>query len=79
MLTILDYYQLYNKEGKVEKKCSQNNKCLRTNNDRYPQPPHSQKIISGGSQWESSKHGTRLKISRFHGARLIFLQTKKTK
>lgn len=25
-----------------------------------------------GSQWGCSKHGTRLKISRFHGARLIF-------
>ena len=26
----------------------------------------------GLSQWGCSKHGTRLKISRFHGARLIF-------
>ena len=25
-----------------------------------------------GSQWGCSKHGTRLKISRFHGARLMF-------
>ena len=28
--------------------------------------------LIGGSQWGCSKHGTRLKISRFHGARLIF-------
>ena len=27
-----------------------------------------------GSQWGCRKHGTRLKISRFHGARLIFLR-----
>ena len=33
----------------------------------------------GGSQWGCSKHGTWLKISRFHGARLLFLQTKNTK
>ena len=29
-------------------------------------------IVSGGSQWGCSKHGKRLKNSRFHDARLIF-------
>ena len=48
MLTILDYYQLYNKEGKVEKKCSQHNKCLRTTNDRYPNHPTPKKSFQEG-------------------------------
>ena len=39
-------------------------------------PTHSKitLTITRESQFGCSKHGTRLKISRFHGARLIFLR-----